>query len=171
MRSTVPTRQYCAGWIDSSIHDFLADIETPPNSMKYALITCLDSCHTVGSILDESTALRSLRRRAVVVGGGFLVSTKRLLSAERTDRIFYGFDEIWFFPRPNVEPNPKQVCLTGPTELAGALPTRLVQWMERSRCSLGLGDGTGLNFVAKLSGVARYLISEWNASLASSGAG
>jgi len=32
--------------------------------------------------------------------------------------------------------------------------------MRSTNCSLGLGDGTGLNFVAKLKGIARYIVDE-----------
>jgi len=169
MRRTLQTEPYCAGWLDSSVHDFLADVETPPNSMKYALITCLDSCNDVASMLGKSESLCPLLPHVQAIGNGVLVSTKRLLAADRRQRIFFGFDEIWFFPRPAVETKPTQLWLTGPSELSGSLPAELVRWMDRSRCSLGLGDGTGLNFVAKLSGVARCLVSEWNASLAPSG--
>ncbi|HJT35714.1 MAG TPA: hypothetical protein VJ783_27040 [Pirellulales bacterium] len=31
-------------------------------------------------------------------------------------------------------------------------------WMQANHCSLGLGDGVGLNFCAKISGLARYLV-------------
>ncbi len=32
------------------------------------------------------------------------------------------------------------------------------KWMQRNDCSLGLGDGVGMNFCAKVRGVARYLM-------------
>ena len=36
-------QDYVAGWLDSSIHDFLQAFPPISKSMSYALITCLDS--------------------------------------------------------------------------------------------------------------------------------
>ncbi len=36
-------RGYTAGWLNSSIHDFLEEIPRPFESIQFALITCLDS--------------------------------------------------------------------------------------------------------------------------------
>lgn len=34
----------------------------------------------------------------------------------------------------------------------------LGDWMKRNSCSLGLGDGEGLNFVVKAHGLTRHLL-------------
>jgi hypothetical protein len=159
------TEELCVGWMDSSVHHFLESIDPPPANMKYALITCLDSSFDVASMLATSAALQPLKRQAEVVGPSVLVSTRRLLSAERKEQIFHGFDEVWFFPSAEVKPKPKQVSLVGPSRLPQELPKALVRWMEEHGCSLGLGDGAGLNFVARLQGVAKFLVSEWAESL------
>jgi len=166
----IRTADYCAGWMDSSIHQFLADIGTPSSRMKYALMTCLDSSFDVASLLRTSDALKPLSSQAVTRGNAILVSTNRLLTAERSARILHGFDEVWFFPSRDVAPKPKRICITGPLILAGDPPPEIVKWMESNNCSLGLGDGTGLNFVAKLRGIAKYLVNEFAVSVEGNGA-
>jgi hypothetical protein len=152
------TSEYTAGWIDTTIHDFLTDIEQVSPSMAYALITCLDSTFDVPPLLQASPALRALREKCRVIGKGILVTTRQLLVAKRESRILFGFDEVWFFPRPEVSPKPKGFVLTGPERVPIELVERYSNWLSGNGCSLGLGDGTGMNFCARLRGVARYLV-------------
>jgi hypothetical protein len=165
----IRTADYCAGWMDSSIHQFLTDIEAPPSSMKYALVTCLDSSDEVASMLQTSEALKPLKQQAVTKGTAVLVPTSKLLKAEQSQRIFHGFDEVWFFPSRDVAPKPGPICITGPANLTAEPPQEIVTWMESNRCSLGLGDGTGLNFVAKLRGIAKHLVNEYSVSVEGNG--
>lgn len=152
--------EYVAGWLDSSIHHFLRDVAVPPPSMAYALMTCLDSSQDVPALLKTSAALKNLEH-AKTIGKGLLVKTSQLLSAERRQRLFFGFDEVWFFPHASISVKPKSVLLHGPQASAHEPPPKMVAWLIKNRCSLGLGDGTGLNFVAKLHGVAKYLVHEY----------
>ena len=146
------------GWIGTSIHDFLSAIEEPPSGMTYTLITCLDSSFDIPSLLNTSQALEPLRGKCSTVGQGILVSTRQLLAAERRQRIFFGFDELWFLDRRVVEPKPKELVITGPNRISEETVIGLAPWMEASGCSLGLGDGLGMNFCARLRGVARHLV-------------
>jgi hypothetical protein len=157
------TQTYTTGWIDSSIHTFLADIRVLPQNMAYALITCLDSCFDLPSIVNKNPALSDLQSHGRIIGKGFAITTRKLLAVEQKQRIFYGFDEVWFFPHFNIEPKPPKICITGPMDLPEKLPNTLVRWMEGSKCSLGLGDGTGLNFVVKLAGIAKHIVQHWSA--------
>ena len=52
----------------------------------------------------------------------------------------------------------KKLVITGPNKIAPTLLEDLAEWMDNSGCYLGLGDGTGMNFSAKLRGVAKYLV-------------
>jgi hypothetical protein len=158
-------KNYSSGWIDSSIHQFLSEIQRHPTSMTYALITCIDSCFDVSSMMTSSSGLSKLNRDAKCVGKGVVVPTKKLLSIDRDDRIFFGFDEVWFFPQARVSPKPDNICLTGPSEQPIDLSSNIVTWMSRNKCTLGLGDGTGLNFVARFTGIAKYIVNEWGASM------
>ncbi len=149
---------YTAGWIDTTVHDFLSAIDGPPPSMAYALVTCLDSSFDLPSLVRKSPALQALGEKGEVVGKGLLVSTRHLLAADREKRIFFGFDEVWFFDRREVSPKPKGLVITGPMKITGDTLGRLAEWMQANGCSLGLGDGTGMNFCARLRGLARYLV-------------
>jgi hypothetical protein len=155
MKKTPP---YLLGWIDTTIHDFLIDSADPPASMKYALITCLDSSFDVNTIWDRQPTLRALRRRAKPVGQGVLVATSRLLAAERKHRLFFGFDEVWFFQGSNVTNKPKSIVITGPNSISASAARPMMKWMHANGCCLGLGDGDGMNYCAKLEGIGRFLV-------------
>lgn len=157
---------YLQGRIDSSIRSFLHTIEKPSSSMRYALITCLDSSTDMKRIIVKSRTLRSLRKEVRIVDKSLLTETKKLLDAERKQRIFFGFDEIWFSSSPDFTPKPPGFWLTGPSgpsDLHRQMPAPLIRWMRTANCSLGLGDGTGLNYIAKVrSVVGRCIISAYN---------
>ena len=153
---------YIAGWIDSTIHDFIVGIEEPTASMRYALITCLDSSFDVRSMLEQSKHLKSVRGKCQLVGQGILLSTRQLLAAERVDRIFFGFDEVWFFPTSHAEPKPENLILTGPEKVSPQEIDQFTHWMLSSKCSLGLGDGVGMNYCLRVRGVARYIVELFN---------
>jgi hypothetical protein len=137
--------EYMTAWIDTGIHDFLSVMEQPPSGMAYALITCLDSNFDVKSAVGASTHLDSVRGRATFVGKALLLRTTELLDAERLGRMFFGFDEVWFFARPVTHPKPSGLVIVGPHRVSGELLTRHRRWLDTTGCTLGLGDGTGMN--------------------------
>jgi hypothetical protein len=149
---------FTAGWIDTTIHDFFAEIEAPPSTMAYTLLTCLDSSFDLRTVMEKSQALQSLKGSCKIIGHGALVPTRQLLKAERRNRIFFGFDEVWFFPRPPVRPKPQELVITGPNRITADLLAHVSKWMQKTGCSLGLGDGTGMNFCARIGGMAGYLL-------------
>jgi len=158
--------EYLAGWIDTSIHDFLSEIEEVPSSMSYALLTCLDSCFDLPALLNNSAPLASLKEKSRRVGSGLVVSTRQLLAAERQKRIFFGFDEVWFFPHVEIKAKPKELLLTGLERSQAGGVDSFGRWLHENGCSLGLGDGTGMNFCLKARGVARYIVKAFNESTA-----
>ena len=104
-------KHYVAGWLDSSIHDFLVALPPKSHSVKYALITCLDSNENPGTLLEKSPELRPIAEKAQVLGRGLLLSTKTLIEADLLHRLFFaGFDEVWFFPTREIEPIPEWEC-------------------------------------------------------------
>lgn len=160
---TMPkSSQYRAGWIDTTIHDFLYEIEDPPSSMAYALVTCLDSSFDVASLAKQNPQLMGLKRHGREVGQGVLLSSRRLIAMERRQRLFFGFDEVWFFTRSRVQPKPQRVVITGPDRISPERMRRAAGWMQKNGCSLGLGDGMGMNFCARLEGVAKYLVESYS---------
>ncbi|MGI8982151.1 MAG: hypothetical protein ACR2FY_23210 [Pirellulaceae bacterium] len=149
---------YTVGWIDTSIHDFLADMDDPPASMAYALITCLDSSFDIAGLVGKNSRLATLKKEGTIVGKGLLLKTRRLLALDRSARLFFGFDEVWFFSHSLVSPKPKNLVITGPERISESMLKPLTSWLQSNGAYLGLGDGTGMNFCAKLRGVARRIV-------------
>ena len=154
--------KYVAGWLNSSIHDFLESFPQSHPSMEYALVTCLDSNSDLASLLEESTEFKSLMADACPLGRGVLLPTKKLLEAEASDRVFFGFDEVWFFPSGSIEPKPESVGLVGPARIDQRTMNKLGLWMTGNSCSLAFGDGEGLNLIVKASGLVRPLLGHSN---------
>jgi hypothetical protein len=157
----VSYESYVAGWLDSSIHDFFEAFPSTFNSMEYALITSLDSNPDVASLVEKSSELKSLMATARPLGRGLLLPTKRLLEVESCDQVFFGFDEVWFFPGEKVEkvePKPETAWLVGPARIDQKTLNKLGVWMTAHSCSLAFGDGDGLNFIVKAKGLVRHLL-------------
>jgi hypothetical protein len=153
---------YMTGWINSSVHDFLEEIDQPTSSMRYALITYIDSSPNTASIFKNMIALKG---KSKAVGQSALVSTRHLLAAQRQHRIFFGFDEVWFFPNSDIKSKPQGFVITGPYSIDSQQIDRYSDWLASNKCSLGLGDGTGLNYCLRIRGVARYVVQAINESL------
>jgi hypothetical protein len=154
----VSYKHYIAGWLDSSIRDFLEAVPPRFDSMRYALITCLDSNRKPESLLKKSPELHSIATEARSLGGGLLLPTKALLTTESQSQLFFGFDEIWFFPSEVHMPKPNSAWLVGPARIDQKKLDRLGEWLSDTGCSLALGDGEGLNFIIKARGLVRHLL-------------
>jgi len=72
--------------------------------------------------------------------------------------MFFGFDEIWFFPSEPLQPKPDTAWLVGPARVEGRTLKALGSWMTANSCTLALGGGTGLNFVLKARGLVKYFV-------------
>ena len=151
-------RDYVAGWLDCSIHDFLEVFPSNSKTMSYALITCLDSNLEPSSMLQKSPELQSLAKTAMPLGKGFLLPTRPLLETDSAKQIFFGFDEVWFFPTNEIEPKPDSAWLVGPSRINQAQLDNIGRWMSNNSCALGLGDGDGLNFIVKARGLTRHFL-------------
>jgi len=153
----VKYKKYVAGWLDSSVHDFVLSFPAAFASIRMALITCLDSNRDLGALPATSPELGSIKSIATL-GTGLLLPTSVLLEIETSNRILFGFDEVWFFPTEIIEPKPPGPGLVGPRRITQDRIDELGQWMDRNSCSLALGDGAGLNFVLKAEGLLRYVV-------------
>ncbi len=154
----VSYKDYVAGWLDSSVQDFFQVLPGNAESIKYTLITCLDSNLEPRSLLKKSKELRSLAAEARTLGKGLLLPTRLLLQAAPHNRVFFGFDEVWFFPSHNIEPKPRSAWLIGPARIDQSKLDGLGRWMADNSCSLALGDGEGLNFIVRARGLAKHLL-------------
>jgi len=154
------------GWIDTTIHDFLATIEEPPSGMTYALVTSLDSTIELAAFVAHNPSHILFQRDYRLIGDGLLLKTRSLLAADREHRLFFGFDEIWFFPSNEIEPKPDNLIIVGPEKVEPSELESHLEWLEKSKCSLGLGDGTGMNFCLKVRGVAKHIVDALSESYA-----
>jgi hypothetical protein len=125
---------------------------------KYALITCLDSDPNPASLREKSPELKSIANKLDVVGTGLLLPTKLLLETDSSKRIFFGFDEVWFFSNKSIQPKPPSLSLVGPARLNQARLEKVGKWMADNSCSLALGGGEGMNFVVQAHGLVRFLL-------------
>jgi hypothetical protein len=153
---TIQYRDYVAGWLDSSIHDFLPHIPRTSTKLKFALITSLDSDLFPAKLLDKSPELKAIATKAQKLGDGFIVPTSLILKVN--DEVFHGFDEVWFFPSDKISPKPKTAGLVGPNRADQTKLDKLGSWIAANECSLGLGDGDGLNIVVNARGLAACLL-------------
>lgn len=160
MSRMVSYKDYVAGWLDSSIHDFLEVLPAKAASIRYALITCVDSNPNPASLRERSPELKAVAPRAQVVGTGLLVPTELLLEADSANQIFFGFDELWFFPNKSVEPKPSSASLVGPARLDQSRLNKAGRWMSRNSCALALGGGEGLNFIVRARGLVGYVLGQ-----------
>jgi hypothetical protein len=60
----VQYEDYVAAWLATSIHDFIAEVPTRAASMKYSLITCIDTNRDLPALLRKSLELRALADEA-----------------------------------------------------------------------------------------------------------
>jgi hypothetical protein len=149
-------KDYVAGWIDSSISEFLEFFPKTSARMDFALITSLDSDLSPRDLLSKSPELKPLQKNAKPIGSGVLVPTSLILGAAK--EIFYGFDEVWFFPKDRITPRPQIAWLVGPNRISQPKLDELGEWIVDNDCTLGLGDGDGLNFLVKAHGLVKYLL-------------
>jgi hypothetical protein len=154
----VSYKNYVAGWFDSSVHDFLAVISPAEPTIKYALITCLDSQPEPASLLDKSPELKPVANKFEIVGTSLLLPIRRLIAIDSKTPIFFGFDEVWFFPTRDIQPKPPSLSIVGPARLTRVRLMKLAKWMAENSCSLALGGGEGLNFVVEAHGLTRFLL-------------
>ena len=134
-------RDYLHGWIDNTIHDFVEHFPFESTELNFALITCLDSEPNPSTLLAKSPELQAIADKATIVGTGILLPVGSLAD------LFFGFDEVWFFPSDQIEPKPDLISIVGPRKIDKAKVDKICDWLQRNDCLLGLGDGVGLNFI------------------------
>jgi hypothetical protein len=155
----VHSNGYVAGWLNTSIADFLSALPRNSDSAAYALITCLDSDPDPASILKNDPDLVAANGIHALKKGVVLPS-KLLHKASLRSRLFVGFDEIWFFPTPEIQPKPPSASIVGPKRIDQQTLDLLAHWMDQNGCSLAVGDGGGLNVIVKAYGLVKYVIGQ-----------
>ena len=140
---------------------FVADLveECPEflGSFPFALITSLDSSPPT-SLANVLRALAEHVGEFREVGSGVLLSGRQTVLLARKYLLFTHFDEVWLFREaPTMGPKPEGVRIVAPCDLGEGVPPEVADWMWRSGCVVGMGDGEGLNYVAVDERVGRQL--------------
>jgi hypothetical protein len=144
-------------WIQSYLYKVIDAIPYMFNTIPFALITVIDGYHIpnrgVGFYRkDFKKNIYEFQHDGLLVGGAVVVE----LHKER--KLFTTFDEIWFFEeKPKLYPT--NLRLTGPFCFRQADPAPYIQWMNDSKCILGIGDGSmlGLNYITTKKEIAQQL--------------
>jgi len=154
-------KKYVAGWLDTSIRDFLARIPAKTaRAAAYVLLTTLDSDPDPAALFKKSPQLRTLLKGGKALKNGLLLPSQLLQEPHVLDGLFSGFDELWFFPSSNVKPKPSVASIVGPNRIDQPKLDLLGSWISENECSLALGDGTGLNLIVKADGLVRQVIAK-----------
>jgi hypothetical protein len=149
-------RGIIVGTLATSIGDFVRGNPAFLGRFPAVLITVLDSESSVQSTATASEIMKTHSECFDLQDG--LVVPGPLLSKVADDfRLFTGFDELWCF-RKTPSPKPRLLSIVPPTVPSeGVLRTQFDEWMKRSDCVLGLGDGIGMNYVTTDSALASAL--------------
>jgi hypothetical protein len=144
----IPRRGYL--WSGFKKDLFIADLvaERPQfiESFSFALITSLDSSPPT-SLTNVGRALVEHVDEFREVGSGILLSGRQTVLLARKYLLFTHFDEVWLFDEAPIEPKPERTSIVAPYDLSEEVPPEVADWMWRSGCVVGLGDGVGLNYV------------------------
>ena len=105
--------------------------------MAYAdSFTCLDSSFDLESLFTRSRHLKGIKSIRTFVGKGIMLTTRQLLNAERRDRIFFGFDEVWFFGNRRISEKPDTGFWSkGPNRLSAEVVENYERWLRASGCT------------------------------------
>ena len=98
---------YVAGWLNSSMDDFLGVLAPNAASTKYVLIYPSRQQSGRGFVTrQKARKLKSLVKESQIVRRGLLLPTQILLETDSRNQVFFGFDEVWFFPNKSVGQKP-----------------------------------------------------------------
>ena len=135
------------GWTAISIGRLLAVDPTLFTRFGYLLITSIDSSTDVGGLATGYHLLEHCTGCSLL-GEGLVVPAAQLAQIAREFNLFNGFDEVWCFDRRPGVAMPTMIALVAPLNVERDPPPHgLEEWMRQSGCTLGLGDGDGLNYV------------------------
>jgi hypothetical protein len=124
---------------------------------RYALVTSMDSIRDVAG-------LPSFERYASETGPHEALGRGALFEMDAFERLighphfFTGFDEVWLFGGRPYHAKPESVWLTSEATIdPGRDLTGAAEWMAKTGCAVGMGDGAGLNYATLSDDVARQL--------------
>lgn len=140
---------YRAGWVaEGTVRDLIEVYSAAWEELDAVLISSIDSHREVGQMPWVREHLAQDPRWALSVSP-LTTSGRKVVEAVRSGRVFFGFDEVWVPSRLPVAVPPAEAYLVAPRKLSQGVPEAVIRWMNVSECWLGIGDGAGLNSVAR----------------------
>ncbi|WP_074304455.1 hypothetical protein [Singulisphaera sp. GP187] len=123
--------------------------------MKYIYISCLDSLNDFrgNSIIDSILAASGVPY--YLFGKGVVACLP--IPRDTVDKLFFGFDEAWFFGSKPPSIKPCDIYIVEPCPIDHLESSLVCDWMQQSGCILGLGDGLELNYVTTDAMIAHFM--------------
>lgn len=137
---------------DMGLGEFVMNHSSVFRSLPYVIVSAVDSETRTAAMpwAQERIGRESSWAKAL---SPLVISGTDLVDAAR-ESVFNGFDEIWVVPVVSKLLPPDEASLVAPRRLDDGVPDGVASWMRDSGAQLGLGDGDGLNYVARDLGLA-----------------
>lgn len=141
----------CAHIPGQSVASFVVENSGFVRRFGFILVTVLDS--------DSDLARRPswLELDAQAIGRGLCAQAESFLRWASRRESLVGFDEIWIFGRGPLTGPPSAGNLVCPADVGAEISDSMVKWFLESECIVGLGDGDGLNIIARNDGTLGQL--------------
>lgn len=137
------------GHLESSIAEMLHGETCVTRDSSVVLITCLDSVHDLAASAIGTEVLKRFPD-CRVLGAGLLLPGALVRHVQGALGLFSGFDELWCCDQAPRTAPPEQISVRPPPGFGTEAPSpEVLAWMMNNACALALGDGFGLNFVAR----------------------
>lgn len=150
------------GLVNSTIYNLIVGLPDVICKFPYCLVTCIDSSRDLRTLKSIESIIKDLNIHGAFLNGSLILKGELICKLEKSYNLFNGFDELWLFDKKPLEVKPVDLTITGPLEITHDRPKNLFEWMSTSGCILGLGDGTGLNYVTTEKSIARLLEDEYS---------
>ena len=128
---------------------------------KYILVTCVDSNRKPRELMGLRTLLQKAGIQFEILGDFLVLTRVGFLEALPLKGLFCGFDQVWFHESfPSEEEACKSSITSDGIDLSKELPEELASGFMRSSAILGLGDGCGLNVIAKRKEILNLIVND-----------
>ena len=144
------------GHIDASIANLVTDIPDLITRFPFVLITCIDSSRELRKLKTTKKIVEKYPG-CQFVNNNLLMSGTLFTEISHSQHLLNGFDEIWLSFVLPVEAVPGEFWMVSPRNIVNDIPPGLAEWMKRTGCIIGMGDGTGLNYVTEEVAISELL--------------
>jgi hypothetical protein len=135
------------GWTPSlDIPTALHAVPSDDAFARYVLVSMIDSTPKVRELLSLVPLLKELGVFYAEVDDDVVIELPTLFALADEHNFLSGFDEVWLCTNVPASGKPTRFRITSDVPFGAEPPAGLAEWMLRSSCVAGLGDGDGLNF-------------------------